>query len=356
LPPSPDTHGLPPGDDPPKAAPTEAAAALTDLVGIESLQKLQERFTELGQVTVCICAVTGEPITKPSWGSRYSELIGTSPKGRIEFADAIRECVRGGNRGVPVQCHEGMALYATGIMPENQRLAVLVAGTRSPTALAPKTVRAIAKEYHVDTDELLDTAWLVDPYSGGAPEAIHRFADVLASTIATLYRQAARIERQLADLSVVHQLTELLSGPRDLQEILDLTVKRVVEVMNVKACGIRLLNEQTGELVVKAVHNLSDQYLEKGPVTLADNAIDTAAFAGQAVHIEDVTADPRIRYPQSAVREGIVSGLCVPMAYRGRTVGVLRVYTARRYSDHQQSALRAATGLPTIPATSGRSR
>jgi hypothetical protein len=93
---------LPPADDRLRAGPTESGTALIHLVDIESLQKLQDRFTELGQVTVCICAVTGEPITTPSWGSRYSELIGTSPQGRTEFAGAIRECVEGANGG-PVE-------------------------------------------------------------------------------------------------------------------------------------------------------------------------------------------------------------------------------------------------------------
>ena len=203
-----------------------------------------------------------EPITTPSWGSRYSELIGTSSKGRREFAQAIRQCVReetgdrlqgdpeeqpdkGRPHTTPSRCHEGMTLYSTGIVPEDQRLAMIVVGTRSPTPPPQKTIRAIAREYEVDADELLGTVRLVDPYNGGAPEAIHRFADVLADTIATLYRQAARIERQLADLSAVHHLAELLAGSRDLQEILDLTVKRVVDVMNVKACVIRLLNEES---------------------------------------------------------------------------------------------------------------
>ncbi|MCH9033585.1 MAG: SpoIIE family protein phosphatase, partial [Planctomycetes bacterium] len=145
--------------------------------------------------------------------------------------------------------------------------------------------------------------------------------------------------RQLRDLQTAHEFTDLLSGPRELQEILDLTVQRVVEVMPVKACAIRLLNAETGELVINAVHNLSEEYLKKGPVLIAGSTIDAAVFAGQTVYIEDAPNDPRLRYPQNARREGIVSGLCVPMAYRGQTIGVLRVYTGHRYKFSQSEEL-----------------
>ena len=316
---------------------------LTRLVSRETLQRLQDRFVALGKVTVCIASVDGECITQPSWGSRFSELIGTSPRGRATFVDSIRTCAQDPSARVPSMCHEGMTLYATPIVHVSERLAVIVVGTRAPEPPDRDTVDALATGYGLDPNVLRNSAASIDPYSGGTPEAIHRFVDVLAETIAALYGQADRIERQLADLRTVHAFTDLLSGTRDLQEILDLTVRRVVEVLPVKACAIRLLNVDTGELLIKAVHNLSDEYLRKGPVTLRDNAIDATAFAGQTVYIPDVASDPRTRYPENARREGLVSGLCLPLAYRGQTIGVIRVYTARRYtfSGPEESLLRS---------------
>lgn len=331
-----------PANDDSMSSPS-ANATLTGLVSRDTLQELQSGFATLGRVTVCMCTVEGELLTTPSWGSRFSELIGTSPRGRMAFAETVRVCAKDPGAEVPSMCHEGMALYAAPIVHEGQRLGVIVVGTRTSQTPDQEEIRALADRYHIDPDKLFRTASQIDPYSGGAPEAIHAFADLLGGTIATLYGQADRIQRQLVDLRTVHELTELLSGTRDLQEILDLTVRRVVEIMPIKACAIRLLNPDSGELVIKAVHNLSDEYLQKGPVLLTENVIDAAAFAGQAVHIPDVPNDPRTRYPNNARREGIVSGLCVPLTYRGQTIGVIRVYTASRYlfSKSQESLLRS---------------
>ena len=37
--------------------------------------------------------------------------------------------------------------------------------------------------------------------------------------------------------------------------------------------------------------------------------------------------DPRVQYPQQSMREGIVSMLSVGLRYKGKSIGVLRVYT-----------------------------
>ena len=316
---------------------------LTDLVSLTTLQSLQDRFAALGRMTVCIATTGGDLITRPTWGSRYSELIGASSKGGESLVGGIRCGAKSADPSRAVTCHEGMQLYTSPILHDGQTLALLAVGTRKHAAPPEEQLRRIAVEYEIQPDELQAAATLLDPRRGGTREAIHRFADVLAHIIATLYGQAERIARQLDELRTVHGLADLLSGTLDLQAILNLTVQRVVDVMPVKACAIRLLNAETGELVIKAVHNLSEEYLRKGPVLLAKSAIDGAAFAGHSVYIEDAPTDPRIRYPENARREGIVSGLCVPLTYRGQTIGVIRVYTAKphMFTESEQSLLRS---------------
>lgn len=325
--------------------------SLTRAVSVATLQTLQDRFSRLGRVTVCLCSTDCELITVPAWGSRFSELIGTSPKGRAEFADRVCACAGDPRSAATYTCHEGMSLHATRIVYDEAHLATLVVGTRDPIPPARQIVTALAAQYNVDAAELWEGTGQIDPYNGGDPDAIHQFADALAETIATMYGQAEQIRRQLADLQTVHSLAALLAGTSDLQEILDVTVNRVVEVMPVKACAIRILDDATDELILRAVCNLSAEYLRKGPVLVHENAIDTAAFAGEAVHILDAATDPRIRYPEYARREGIVSGLCVPMTYRGKTIGVIRAYTAERYTfTTSEEALLRSLGSNTAAA------
>ena len=329
---------------------------LTDRVSLDVLHKLQDRFADLGRVTVCLCRVDGELITSPTWGSPFSALIGTSPRGQKAFARAVRACAKDVHAKVPLRCHEGMTLYSSPILVQGRRLGVIVVGTRSAIPPPPDKVRAIAVTYDIDVDQLLAGVGQIDPYNGGAPDAIHRFADVLADTIASLYGQAEAIDRQLSDLRAVHELSHMLAGTVDLQVILDTTARRVVEIMSVKASIIRLLDEDTDELVTKAVCHLSKAYLQKGPVMLRENAVDQAAFAGEVVYIEDMATDPRTRYPDEARRAGIVSGLCVPMTFRGQTVGVLRAYTGEKrvFTKSEAAMLRSIASQAAAAIINGR--
>ncbi len=324
---------------------------LTRLVSKDILRRLQSGFTELGKVTVCVCAVDGLPIISPTWGSQFSHMIGCSPLGREAFSASLKACAIDPASEVPSVCHEGMTLYASTIETAEQRLGLIVVGSRMPTAPPDEAVRRIAKMYGLDPDALVKATTTIDPCLGGTPEAIRHFADILADTLSTLYKQSRRIECQLQELRIVHDLGELISGPLELQEMLDRTVQRVESVMSVKACAIRILDESTGELVIKAVHNLSDEYLQKGPVLVKDNAIDSAACHGEVVYIADAPNDPRIRYPQNALREGIVSGLCAPMSYRGQSIGVIRVYTDKLYEFNEgERALLKSIGTQTAAA------
>ncbi|RME39699.1 MAG: GAF domain-containing protein [Planctomycetota bacterium] len=330
---------------PEQPSPSDPASGtpLLRLVDVGALKRLLDRFSALGRVTVFLCDPWGRLLVPPSWGSAFTRMLGTSPRGGRTVERCLQTCIARGEGEDEVSCLEGLSLCPVPIAHAGRRLALLVVGWRTETPREEEALRQVAKGYGVDEGRLRAAAVDVDPFRGGSPDDVRRFAEVLAETIGTMYAQAARIEQQIHDLQAVHSFTELLTGPLDLQEILDRTARRVVEVMKVKASSIRLLNRETGELELKAVCNLSDAYLKKGPIYLHENAIDAQAFSGQTVYIPDVPHDPRIRYPEHARREGIVSGLCVPMAYRGETVGVIRVYMGRPYhfTEAEEAMLRS---------------
>ncbi|MFW6163305.1 MAG: PP2C family protein-serine/threonine phosphatase, partial [Planctomycetota bacterium] len=133
-------------------------------------------------------------------------------------------------------------------------------------------------------------------------------------------------------ISTLYDVTTLLTQTLDLQGRLDILTRVATETLGVKGCLIRLIDEATGELVVKAVHNLSQEYLGKGPVNLADSAADQEAILGRTVYIPDVTRDSRTLYPDEAAEEGLASMLCVALRSRGHVIGTIRVYTERPHA------------------------
>jgi len=171
-------------------------------------------------------------------------------------------------------------------------------------------------------------------------------ASLLYQCVAVLARACLnehQLRQRVDELSALFELSTLLAGHHDLQEVLDAAARSGALVMKVKAASIRLLDETTREMVPKAVYNLSDAYLSKGPVLLERSELAQQALAGEVVYVEDMATDHRVLYPEDAKREGLVSILSTGMIYQDKPIGVIRLYTGftRKFSSFEASLLRA---------------
>ncbi len=148
----------------------------------------------------------------------------------------------------------------------------------------------------------------------------------------------------------LYQAALTISSSLDLDQVLQSVVMSTTEAMRVKACLVRLLDPDTGQLRLSAVYGLSGEYLGKGPVNVGTSQIDSEALCGTPVYIADVRTDPRFQYQDAAKHEGLISALCVPIEVRGEAIGVLRVYTSEPTDFHEDdvqflSVLSSLAGL-----------
>ncbi len=153
----------------------------------------------------------------------------------------------------------------------------------------------------------------------------------------------------------LYELTTLVAGQFDLAEVLDKLAEAAVKIINVKACAIRLLDDQAGELTMRSTFGLSEEYCNKGPVSKNDTVIK-AAFAGEPVVLDDVRVDDRVRYRAAAIKEGLVSQLTVAMQFRNKPIGVLRLYSPKpkRFSDDDIALARGIASQCAVAITNAR--
>lgn len=124
----------------------------------------------------------------------------------------------------------------------------------------------------------------------------------------------------------LYELSTLVAGSFSLEEVLSKLAEAAVRITDVKACSIRLLDEQSGELKMRSTYGLSEEYRNRGIVTKEDGVIK-AAFAGQAVVLDDMRVDGRVKHKKAARKEGLVSQLTIGMKFRDKAIGVLRLYS-----------------------------
>lgn len=151
---------------------------------------------------------------------------------------------------------------------------------------------------------------------------------------------AKKTKKQLEIDEQFYQLTTLVAGDFSLQEVLDKLAQAAVKITGVKACSIRLLDDDTGELRMRSTFGLSEEYQNKGQVSKDDTVIK-AAFEGQAVVLDDMRVDGRVKYKEAAIKEGLVSQLTIGMFFKGRSIGVLRLYRPKLKSFGEEDIAHA---------------
>jgi len=136
--------------------------------------------------------------------------------------------------------------------------------------------------------------------------------------------------------------------------VIDMMIDKVISIMKVKACSLRLIDETTRQLTLVASKGLSEGYLKKGPLHL-DKSI-SEALKGTPVLILDAATDSRIEYPAEKIEEGIVSILCLPITAQKRVIGILRLYSAetRRYSQQEVAFLSALAEIAGVVIMNAR--
>ncbi len=177
-------------------------------------------------------------------------------------------------------------------------------------------------------------------YSSNEMELLGLIADLAAGAIekAKLYDN---MRRQIMELSTLAQVSETVTSPLYLEEILRLIVEMAARMLEAKTCSLMLLEEETGELVIAAAQSAGPAYLSRPHLRVGDGITGLVAREGKPVAVVDVQQDPRFLAQDMARAEGLRGLLSVPLIVRNRVIGVFNCYTAQphQFTDSEVQLL-----------------
>jgi len=134
------------------------------------------------------------------------------------------------------------------------------------------------------------------------------------------------MKKQLINYETMVKVTKAISHSREPEEVVLMTVESIKTALGAKGCSLFLINRKTDELGLAAAYGLSDEYINKGPISALRSIAQSLEEGPVAIY--DVMDDPRIQYPKEARKEGIASLLSVPIVVGGNLIGAMRVYTS----------------------------
>lgn len=137
------------------------------------------------------------------------------------------------------------------------------------------------------------------------------------------------MKEQLINYKTLLKVSNSISHSINPEEIALMTVEGITTALALKGCTMFLLNKKTHELEIAASFGLSNEYLNKGPISALHSIAES--LKDGPVSITNILEDPRLQYPEEAEKEGIASILSVPIQVDGKIMGAIRVYTAEPY-------------------------
>jgi len=132
-------------------------------------------------------------------------------------------------------------------------------------------------------------------------------------------------------IKALSKISKAIASDLYLEDILRLIVAVTAEVMGSNICSLMLIDEKKNELLIRATQSVSEEYNKKPPLKIGEGIAGKVAKENRPIAVKDVTKEKEYKYKDIARKEGLCSLLCVPLAVKGKVIGVINCYTSKPY-------------------------
>ncbi len=164
-------------------------------------------------------------------------------------------------------------------------------------------------------------------------------------------RVTAGLQQRLDELETLARLGRTVTGSLDLDHVLTAIVDAAVELTGAEEGSLLLLDEDTGELYMRAARNFQEEFVRTFRIPVTDTLAGSVIRNGQSVLLDDNT-------PQKIKTAYLVQSLIyVPLAISGHVFGVLGVDNRQNrlpFTEHHTKLLGALAEFAVIAIENAR--
>jgi GAF domain-containing protein/HAMP domain-containing protein len=179
-------------------------------------------------------------------------------------------------------------------------------------------------------------------------DEIEELADQFNRMASQLQTSYARLEQTVAnrtrELAAVNAIAAVVSQSLELDEILNDALDKTLQVMEVEAGGIYLLDATAEVLTIVAHRGFTPEFVTRTDrLKIGEGFSGRVVLSGQPLVVQDVSADPRLT--RMAVREEQLRALAiVPLSSRGKVLGTLFT-VSRGYREFTEQDVELLTSI-----------
>jgi signal transduction histidine kinase len=158
--------------------------------------------------------------------------------------------------------------------------------------------------------------------------------------------RVAALERQVANLTLMVEVSKALSSTLDLDNLLQVIIKSATELTDTEKVSILLVDKASGELRFEAVTGREREALKKIVVPRDNSIAGWVVRENELLFVRDAQHDPRF-YSQVDEVTGLAtrSILGVPLRFKGQVIGVLEALNKIGSDDFADEDVQILTTL-----------
>lgn len=164
-------------------------------------------------------------------------------------------------------------------------------------------------------------------------------------------RATTSLQRRMGELEVLARLGRSIASSLDPDSVLSVVVDAAVELTQAEEGSLMLMDEQSGELYIRASRNFQEEFVRTFRLPINDTLAGSVIRSSQPVLLDD-------NAPQKIKTSYLVHSLVyVPLQLRGHTFGVLGVdnrQVSRPFTDHDVKLLTALAEYAVIAMENAR--
>lgn len=148
-------------------------------------------------------------------------------------------------------------------------------------------------------------------------------------------RQAFDLYRHIFDsgaksnrIGALSEVSKTISTSPYLEEILQLLVNLTAQQFSYTVVTVRLLDEVSNELVLRATQASAKDYQRKRAIRMGESIAGRAIANNEPIIVPDVQNEEEYIGHDLAVEQNLRSMICVPLTVQDRPVGVISCYTS----------------------------
>jgi Nif-specific regulatory protein len=130
-------------------------------------------------------------------------------------------------------------------------------------------------------------------------------------------------------ISVLHEIGQILGATTDLEEALNLILKQICERLNMSLATVSLLHQETEQVTIDIAYGLSRSEMERGRYKVGEGITGKVVESGKPVIVPRISSEPLFlnRTGAHGNEKEQMSFICLPISLAQEVVGTLSVDT-----------------------------